>query len=331
MRSTIAVAALRGALAAWRDGPAVPFPRNLVYDLTLECNLHCPMCLYQGRRSRQRPFSELSRGFERFIDRIDSVYIIGAEPMTSGDLPEAVAWFKARGKRVAVQSNGTILREDVIAAVDRFDTSLDGLERANDAVRGPGSFVRTMASIDCALKHGTMGTVSTVATEGTVADIEPLVRFLEQLDVAGIDLSPVVRYTAAERDRMAALGFGPDELVMPPGTYAAGFRERFDGLLRRLGRAPLVSVSPAYLGRSSAPFFDGRPRHGQSCGAVYSLRVGPAGEVIHCGMLRRSFGGIVDEDVPALWRGAMRTFRQRLYRAGLLPICYRCCKRSWIW
>lgn len=326
-----AAAALRGGLAAWLDGPAVPFPRSLVYDLTLDCNLRCPMCLYQGRRSRRRPFSQLAPGFERFIDRIDSVYIIGAEPMTSGDLPAAVAWFKSRGKRVAVQSNGTILREDVIAAVDRFDTSLDGLERVNDAVRGPGSFVRTMESIHCASDHGTMGTVSTVALEDNVDDIEPLVRFLEQLDVAGVDLSPVVRYTAAERDQMVALGFASHDLAMPQGSYAAGFQGRFDRLLRRLGPSPQVSVSPSFLVRSSTPFFEGRRGHGQSCGAVYALRVGPAGEVIHCGMIRQPFGGILDDDVIGLWRGPLRDFRNRLYRSGLFPICNRCCKRSWVW
>jgi MoaA/NifB/PqqE/SkfB family radical SAM enzyme len=321
---------LLGSVAAWHDGPGVPFPNSLVYDLTLDCNLHCPMCLYQGRRVPQRPFAELVPGFAKFIDRIGSVYIIGAEPMARADLPEAVAWFKRRGKRVSVQSNGTILRQDVIAMVDRFDTSLDGLERANDAIRGPGSFVRTMAAIDCALNNGTMGTVSTVAMEDNIADIEPLVNFLQQLDIAGIDLSPVVRYPVEEIDRMASSGFAAGELAMPPGAYGAGFQGRFDRLVRRLRAFPQVTISPPYLVRDSAPFFGGRRRQGQSCGASYSLRVGPAGEVLHCAMIRRPFGTILDDDPVALWSGPMRAFRGSLLRRGLYPVCYRCCKRSWV-
>ncbi|MDI6740710.1 MAG: radical SAM protein [Candidatus Edwardsbacteria bacterium] len=318
------------SLASCIDGPAVPFPNSIVYDLTLGCNLQCRMCLYQGRRAPERPFAELIPGFEKIIDRIKSVYIIGAEPMTRDDLPGTVAWFKQQGKRVTVQSNGTILREDVIAAVDRFDTSLDGLEQANDAIRGHGSFARTVKAIGCALDNGTMGTVSTVAMEENLSDIEPLASYLKQLDIAGIDLSPVVRYSTQEIAQMAVLGFAPDELTMPQGTYAAGFRDGFDRLTRRLRAFPQVTLRPAFLARDSGPFFNGLGKRCQSCGTIYSLRVGPAGELFHCGMIRRPFGNILDDDPVALWRGPMLAFRKQLYKYRLYPICYKCCKRSWV-
>lgn len=323
-------AAFRSALAAHLDGPAVPLPKNLVYDMTLGCNLGCRMCLYQGRPAPERPFAELVHGFEKIIDRIESVYIIGAEPMIRDDLAAAVAWFKRRGKRVAVQSNGTILRKDVIAAVDRFDTSLDGLERANDAIRGPGSFVRTMEAIDCALDRGNMGTISAVMMEDNISDLEPLARFLGQRDIAGIDLSPVVWYSVEEIEGMISSGFATGELAMPMGAYSAGFRDQFDRLVRRLRPFPQISVSPAHLVRDSAPFFSGRRKRCQSCGAVYSLRVGPAGEIIHCAMIRRQFGTIIDDDPVTLWRGPMLAFRKALYQRGLHPVCYKCCKRSWV-
>lgn len=326
-----ALSSMRSAVAAWRDGPDVPFPRSLVYDMTLDCNLSCPMCLYQGRGGPQRPFTELAPGFARIVDRFDHVYIIGAEPMMRDDLADAIAWFRKRGKAVTVQSNGTINRPEVIASVDRFDTSLDGAERTNDAIRGPGSHSRTMAAIRCALEAGNMGTVSAVALEENLDQIEPLALGLGRLGVAGLDLSPVVRYSPQEIASMEALGFSRDEVAMPPGAYGHRFRRDFRRLTRRLSGSPSVTLSPSFLWRDSGPFFDGRRKRGQACGAVYSLRIGPAGEVIHCAMIRRPFGTILGCDPADLWRGPMLAFRRRLYRDGLYPVCYRCCKRSWIW
>jgi radical SAM protein with 4Fe4S-binding SPASM domain len=68
-----------------------------------------------------------------------------------------------------------------------------------------------------------------------------------------------------------------------------------------------------------------RSKQRLACGALETVRVDPAGRLIHCQHFRRSFGDLNRTGLEQAWNSPeLVGFRRRLAENNLFPICVDC-------
>ena len=100
----------------WLNGKN-PFPIMVEFDMTNECNHHCPDCIAGHYRKKNRDFlkvefakniiSQLAEGGLKGIS-----FTGGGEPFFNPDTPETIQWARKCGLDVVVVTNGSLLDEN---------------------------------------------------------------------------------------------------------------------------------------------------------------------------------------------------------------------------
>ncbi len=132
-------------------------PSVLVWNVTRSCNLRCLYC-YANASPRRDPSEMTTEEGYRLIDELAGygvpvLILSGGEPLARPDLVELASHAASRGLRVVLSTNGTLLTDDVAAAladarVSYVGVSIDGLPEGNDALRGvPGAFRRALQGL----------------------------------------------------------------------------------------------------------------------------------------------------------------------------------------
>ena len=134
-------------------GRSLAPPDWLSINLTLRCNLRCTMCT-----TCYEVGDELST--EEILDVIDQAALwgvrvlnpLGGEPFVRTDLEEILLHAARKDFHITLTTNGTLIDWERAAKLARIPPeklhmsfSLDGLWDNHDAIRGEGSFERTMA------------------------------------------------------------------------------------------------------------------------------------------------------------------------------------------
>lgn len=133
---------------------------QLYVELTNACNLHCKHCYLSAgeRHSRilqSRILHELLADFSAMGGQ--AVSFSGGEPLLHPGWRPSVRLARFFSLETIFISNGTLLLQDDIEFLldlgSRIGISLDGASPAiHDAVRGEGSFEKTLAAVDAILK-----------------------------------------------------------------------------------------------------------------------------------------------------------------------------------
>jgi MoaA/NifB/PqqE/SkfB family radical SAM enzyme len=103
-------------------GAAVDVDRPLLVHLvvTRRCNLSCGYCTEWDHESAPVPLADLKRRIDH-LARLRTVMVVltGGETMLHPDVPELVAHVRARGMIPAINTNGFLLRRELILALNR--------------------------------------------------------------------------------------------------------------------------------------------------------------------------------------------------------------------
>ena len=145
----------------------------VVWNCTRACNLKCRHCYASANESGggtgvspARAGDELSTSEARaMIDDLAAfgcpvLLFSGGEPCTRGDLVELMAHAKAKGMRVVLSTNGTLVTPELArrfaeVGLSYVGVSLDGLKGTHDAFRGvSGAFERAIEGIRNAREAG---------------------------------------------------------------------------------------------------------------------------------------------------------------------------------
>lgn len=129
--------------------------RNITISTTLTCNETCEHCWVSAgpRRSEDLTPTEIISVLDQAAALgAEHVKFTGGEPLVRGDLPQLVAHAHSLGLRVSVETNGLLLRRDLLESLSRvgnsphFYVSLDGATAAtHDRFRmKPGAFATTV-------------------------------------------------------------------------------------------------------------------------------------------------------------------------------------------
>lgn len=304
--------ALRAGWAALRR-EARPLLGTLI--VTYRCDLRCAMCDLPARGDRGRELD--TEGLKGVLDGLHDlgvlgVGITGGEPLLRPDLLELVAHGARRGLLMHVNTNGTLVTDDVARAfsehgVESVNVSLDGpTADVHDALRGrEGSFRRVLAAIArlAAVPRRSYRVAVTCALGAKNAHLAPAL--LERARDVGADrvgFIPVHDF-AAQKVAPAALE-----------DAAAALRARADD--------PLLDNSRAYLDLFPRAY-RGEPNPVPCTAPRTSVVVDCYGAVFPCVPLNAARREVGRGDVRKVWRS--ETYRRARAALRGCRACYWNC------
>ena len=189
--------------------PVLSAPREVVIELTKECNQNCRIC-FTDRRSGGRPLKEL-RGILRQAKKmgVGNVRFTGGEPFLSGHLLPLLKTAKASGFYTLVNTNasaaGAANFKKAAAYIDNVLVSLQGRDEKSDhaATGSPGLFSRKLKNV-AALKAGGVKTLrlGTVVSKDILKYFPAYYRLARRLKADMWELyRPMLKKEALSRNR----------------------------------------------------------------------------------------------------------------------------------
>lgn len=131
-------------------------PLVLRIRITNRCNLSCHYC-YVGE-SLNRPKQNILELHEwqqilKDVPRSTLVDITGGEPLLAPHFPQLLDLLLSRNMQVSLITNGTVFKEEVFRLIvqkklKHLMISLDGHEEIHDSIRGKGSFLKALKTVE---------------------------------------------------------------------------------------------------------------------------------------------------------------------------------------
>jgi MoaA/NifB/PqqE/SkfB family radical SAM enzyme len=332
-------------------------PYAVSFWVTRRCNLNCAMCwVAQSRRLEGDRY--LRAGEELTLAELQAVVdnlswwrprlgVTGGEPFLRPDLLDFLAYAKARGFRLGVNTNGSFLGRDAQAlveiGVDSLMVSVDGPPSLHDGQRrSPGSFralQEGLAALAEAKRRRGARTpyvkVTCTITATNVASLAELPPLLADFGLDELTFQHLWFTDRATADAQRALF---RELFGQDTTYLQGFvvddlppldvdllRAQRRTILSSAGPFPLNFYPPLDEEAMERFYADPRSPLRRPCFSRW-LRVDilPDGTVSPC--LGLGAGNVRDRPLSALWNGeVLRRFRAELAARETFPGCSRCC------
>lgn len=336
-----------------------PEKYSVGYEPTIRCNLKCKMC-YQGQtralRREELNTEEVSTIFEKIKNKTKEIKLVGGEPLVRDDIFELIRFWDNEGRRVILQTNLTLMDEKKIINLKELKkvsdilTSLDGPKETHDMVRGvPGTFDRLKKSIKIIKKERPDIPITVFATlliDDNLDTFFQLIDTCTELDIETINI--LFEQVYAKEEVNSAGKIFKENFGWKENEYRLNTQERDPVFKNPITPKELKSKLKAiriygfkkkcfvnfvpfnyynnldkYLGIKKTKVF---------CHKLLSpeLRINQTGDVIWCDVIEKSFGNLLEKTPDEVWLSEeYQKFRRHLFEKGL-PICYRCCKASYL-
>jgi len=359
-------------LAAHRQGGELDWkpqqlPEEVAFKLTNRCNLRCSHC-YQWN---EQGYHHALHGAEKhgdldlaIIEKVllatqeikSNVFIWGGEPLAYKAWDGLVDLLEKADRWTAICTNGMLIGQR-LASLQRISNrlemyvALDGFEVEHDALRGNGTFKKTMEGIHFLLNARKAGryqgevTVNCVIYDKMIGRLFDFVYFLQGQGVDAVYLS-LPWYISESTATMMDNFFQEHLSSMAP---ASGSREaswhsytfkidsiNADRLNLELSRIKAkdwsikVRYNPAVSESEMREFLDGSHLPAQSKSKCLALRsrmdVYPNGNVVSCHLFPELMvGNLSTAAVDDVWHGdQFDGVRKVVAKCGLMPICAKC-------
>jgi mycofactocin radical SAM maturase len=158
-------------------------PVNATWEVTYACNLSCIHCLSDSGRKRAGELS--TEQALRVIDQLAAEKVFqfnigGGEPFMRPDFLDLMDHAHDKGIVTCISTNGTLINEDIARRLDHplvyIQVSLDGAsEKANDAIRGRGSFGKVMNALEHLRNRSIEVSINCVLTRRSFPELDKLV------------------------------------------------------------------------------------------------------------------------------------------------------------
>ena len=345
---------------------AAEVPREVGMQLTYKCNLRCAHC-YQWSEQGFFHFygAEQQRGelpvaiVERVLCATDAaaskVYLWGGEPLMHSRFADIARLLAPRQRTVNICSNGLLLERQFdslqsLGAGLVLLISLDGLEVHHDALRGRGTFAKTVQQIRTLLERKRRGeflgevSLSAMVSNQSIGQLYEVAQHAEELGVNSIYFQfpwyigpeAVRKMDALYESHFAWLdsdasrprswhsysyGIAPERI--------AQLREDMVCIAARTWHTR-IRYQPELEEHNLEDFLLGGWQPAQNrrvCLAIANrLEVHADGNVSSCKFFPEfRIGNLHDTDVAELWHGErFGKIRALLRETGLTPLCAKC-------
>ena len=281
-------------------------PRLVAWEVTAACNLSCPHCRVEGRRSGDGGDGELSEAEgAKLIEQlaaagVSSLILTGGEPLLRADVFDLARAGCRAGLRVLLATNGLPLSrgraaEALASGVARISVSLDGATApSHDRLRGDGAFDGALAGIGAARAAGLPVQVGTTVMRANLAELAATNELAARLGACGHNLF----------------------LFVPTGCGASLAQERLSAeeyadALREVERVCRASLVPMRV--TCAPELALRlPGVASECiaGSGFGF-VSASGRLQPCGYMPVDCGSVRGQPFSELWRSSLQLERLR--------------------
>ena len=286
--------------------------RQLFWECTLRCNLHCRHCGSDCTASALTPDMPFD-DFEKVLLRLREAYnprdilviFSGGEPLMRADLLRCGQRVKELGFPWGMVSNGYLMTprkmaELLSAGMRTCTISLDGLEQEHDWMRGvPGSFARADAAIRNLAALTSIGfDVVTCVTQRNFGQLEAIKAYLTEAGVRRWRIFTVFPVGRAATDPDMQLSKEQYRSLM---EFIARCRKDKSGIHVTYG-------CEGFLGPYERKVRD-LPFSCQAGLSIASVRID--GAISGCTSIRSSFsqGNIYEDDFVDVWENRFGVFR----------------------
>lgn len=255
---------------------AAPLPQEVSLQLTYRCNLRCTHCYQWNEQGFFRDFSAQKQKTELDLEVVEDVlrttapvrsklFLWGGEPLMHTKFDQVADLLQKYPRTVNMCTNGLLFKrklDDLLKIGENLNllVSLDGLGEDHEALRGRGTFKRTMENIQLMLDLKRKGewdgelSLSCMVSHVTVHKMYEFMEWAEELGVNTVYfqfpwyISPEV---AESMDRLYEKTFSwlnPSTDTKKPTWHSYTYQlpaEEFAGAARVDGAARLASLERA--------------------------------------------------------------------------------------
>jgi len=302
-------------------------PHVVAWNLTRRCNLECAHCYIAAGPSESASSELTTAECQRITDEILSLnaspmfILSGGEPLLRDDLCTIASHASRRGATVVIGTNGTLLTDERIAAlqdagVTGFAVSVDSLDdRHHDNFRhGAGARAATVDALTRLHARRLDFIIQTTAHRGNRDEIAGLVDWAAEQGAVSFNLYFLV-----------ATGRGARLTDLTPSEYETLLAELVEHQRRHRGRMMVRAKCAPHFMRHlhrvdpESPILNYSTRC--PCGVQY-CRITPDGKLTPCPYLPAEAGDLRQQSFAEIWREAP-LFRE--LRSGVLGgKCGRC-------
>ena len=173
--------------------------RLVAWEITRNCNLNCAHCRAAATNQNYSGELDTAAAF-RLLDQIAQVgspivILTGGEPLMRADVFELADYGTARGLRMVMAPNGTLITEAVAqkmaaSGIQRISVSLDGATKAcHDGFRGvEGAFEGALRGIAAAKRQGIEFQINTTISKFNYDQIPEILKLAENLGAAALHI-----------------------------------------------------------------------------------------------------------------------------------------------
>lgn len=317
-----------------------PLPRQLVWELTLLCNLRCHFCFRDTETKQHLSLDKIEIIVSRLPSTVRDVTFTGGEVFIRRDMETIIEILGARSIKVGVLTNGTLLTSERLNRLINFSNldhvmiSLDGLPATHDSIRGQGMFAKSLTALETLGKRIPWITVNTVITKGNLSELPSLLR----------SVAPYIHRYSVEHQMFnspAEIKRSAERLGAPLNTIATSVRNdmgediapeeirslfaELRGICVRHGIA--FEVKPFVADQFLEDFLRGDlVTHPWFCGSLLNGRIDPLGNLVFCHILKTPFQSLLGLSFEDAWNADnIKEYRKRILGTGYLPeVCTRC-------
>lgn len=164
----------------------VPSLRYLELQITNKCNLLCKHCYIEDHSYSELSLNDLLSLLKEFEEMQGlRVLVTGGEPLLYTRFEELNEALSLYSVRKVLLTNGLLINKRTIKKLNfhEIQISIDGLEESHDALRGQGTFRKSMDSIRLAKESGFDVSVATIIHPKNIADLDKLEAILSSMEI----------------------------------------------------------------------------------------------------------------------------------------------------
>lgn len=312
-------------------------PLYVKIKLTWRCNLRCQMCNYWRQERRNALSPELLRATvdELAVLGCGKIHLSGGEPLLREDLCELIEYMAAKGMRVNLTTNGTLLTREkaerlAASGVKSISVSIDSPEaRIHDRIRAKGAWKRTIKGLRNLRRAIGKARVKTKIRLNTVVsrtNYESLTALPELAHEMGANFLTLIPVDDPEGELLLNKGRIRDYNKRIAPVIASGALEY--GLLDSEREAYPFGTEKAEIEQSKRGWYALGLYDEQPCYAPWThALITPSARVYACCMTRgmpKPLGNLLEASFADIWQGEIyRAFRARMHGPPL-EICRHC-------